>query len=811
MASAIKYLSNVAKSVKYASIDAIKDYNPVVFDAIETNQDFGKAAYKTIKNYKSTISGVYQKVKNSQVGELAVNLKRNIFEDLKNGTYYNKSRVERAFDEAAAKELGGFDDDFGFEDGDSFGGDSMDDLGFDDDGESALVDAIDSVGEKSSSAVGQVIARSAEYQGEATRQSTAHVISHLVMMNSGIRQDLSSINQNITGFAKFANEALVTHFDNSKLFYETTQKQLDEQTSLLRELVDIQKSIYTPSKNTGSSSSKIKVKDLFNSSGMINLADYFKYVQQNIKDQDAGYGDMMGMVFEMGIGNALAANPLGMIMTSAMKSFLPKNLKKSMEEFNKILGGASSTALLKITKGKNDFGIREFLGNMFGLDLSMKKEISTAGYNKGPVPWNGKDHKALTEVIPTLLSKIYGAVSGHDELRYNFDTGKFVKASDIRRDYNKTLGSYVGAANEPIIAELEAQIAKVRFENEQQKIQFQKDLKTIMRKNYNNMELFNPNDDSITAKTYGLTGVNADYNMKLIKAMWKRVSKGAQMQQGNALLEAIQSQNDFLKQLEESGDSVYTALHNGSMKLTSDQKKELKANNPALKLDTTNDLLERIWHLLQTQVELSIGSDKQKKNAKRRYYQKYNRLGSNNTKYSDTNKNNNSSDASKGASGQRRLSTAEEIFDEDEFDEGIGIYTYTSDKSTMTYGAEIDLGNEDDEKSNVATEYNDRIRKADTAMKKLKAFARGGSVLIKAPGEFAAGIINKVNNRIYTLFFGDGKHEGESIMERLRDGFTDWFDKMRTDFRDKLDDIKEAIGESGVGGKVTSMFKAIFG
>ena len=32
MASAAKYLSNVAKSVKYASIDVLKSYNPVITD-----------------------------------------------------------------------------------------------------------------------------------------------------------------------------------------------------------------------------------------------------------------------------------------------------------------------------------------------------------------------------------------------------------------------------------------------------------------------------------------------------------------------------------------------------------------------------------------------------------------------------------------------------------------------------------------------------------------------------------------------------------------------------------------------------------
>ena len=41
------------------------------------------------------------------------------------------------------------------------------------------------------------------------------------------------------------------------------------------------------------------------------------------------------------------------------------------------------------------------LGNIFGIDLSTKKSINTGAYEKGPTAWTGKDHKALTEVIPT--------------------------------------------------------------------------------------------------------------------------------------------------------------------------------------------------------------------------------------------------------------------------------------------------------------------------------------------------------------------------------------------------------------------------
>ena len=46
MANAVKYLANVGRSVKYATVDILKEMNPVVTDVIETNQDIAKAVTK---------------------------------------------------------------------------------------------------------------------------------------------------------------------------------------------------------------------------------------------------------------------------------------------------------------------------------------------------------------------------------------------------------------------------------------------------------------------------------------------------------------------------------------------------------------------------------------------------------------------------------------------------------------------------------------------------------------------------------------------------------------------------------------------
>ena len=83
MASAVKYLSNVAKSVKYASIDVLKELNPVITDHIETNADVAKTTYSTIKNFKSISAKAVKSLSNSQVGELAKEAKNNILEDIK--------------------------------------------------------------------------------------------------------------------------------------------------------------------------------------------------------------------------------------------------------------------------------------------------------------------------------------------------------------------------------------------------------------------------------------------------------------------------------------------------------------------------------------------------------------------------------------------------------------------------------------------------------------------------------------------------------------------------------------------------------
>ena len=165
-----------------------------------------------------------------------------------------------------------------------FGDESDEDLGFGDSGINAgdemLADTMDEVGERASSAVGQVLIRTAEYQVEATRQSTAKTLSQQIMSTNMIHKDLSALNANMANMMTATGQALNTHVENSRMFYETQQRQMDEQTAILKEMLELQKSIYVPTKKN--SSNRIKPNEVFNSSSAINLAEYFRYVQQNM-------------------------------------------------------------------------------------------------------------------------------------------------------------------------------------------------------------------------------------------------------------------------------------------------------------------------------------------------------------------------------------------------------------------------------------------------------------------------------------------------------------------------------------------------
>lgn len=769
MASAVKYLSNVTKSVKYAAIDALKDLNPIIVEGVEENADVAKVTYSSIKNFKTIVPKAAKSLADSQVGELAREAKKNLLEDLKSGKFYNRERANRVENDLVNSFV---DDDYSefMVDGDN------DDLGFDTDSNEFLVDAMDEVGEKTSSAVGQVLARTAEYQVEATRQSTTRILAQSAAAVATIHGDLAAVNANIAGVVRFNQEVMATHIENSRMFYERQQQQMSEQIALLTEIRDIQKAVFTPTKK--GFNSKVKVSDIFTANGMINLAEYFKYVQQNIKEQDSGMGEWIQVFSELGLGKTMVANPLGEVMKGIVKTAIPKVLKDAMTEFNETLAGAVSTSLINITKQRDSSnGLMAMLGNIFGIDLSTKKSINTGAYEKGPTAWTGKDHKALTEVIPTLLGKIYSSVSGDREMRYDYESGRFKSFKEIKKDFKRTKDNYVRNANDSVLPYIQDELKKVNFKgNKKREQEFIDNLERILRYNFDNMEKFNPRDRSKSAKTYGLKGDHAEYDLKLIRAIYDKIPKSKQLKNQEDLIESIQSWNRTIQQLQESGDSSFNVLFDGSM----GKKGKHPASSPIAigftKLDTTNSLLEEIRDYLYEDPKRRKRLRKQVKNT-----------------------NTTQNIVAVNTAGKKKKDKVKSAM-------GFDVSRSKDIKTTMDIDEDINFDAEAEE-----SKFIKDIRKAETATQKLKALFKGGSLILTKPAEFAAGILRKVDNRIYNLLFSKDEDDTDSIMGKIQDGFDDWFETLKETTKAKIDGIKEAIDENGIKGKFSSIMKNLFG
>ena len=874
MASAAKYLSNVAKSVKYASIDVLKSYNPVVVDAIETNEDVSKAVYSGIKNYRQIYSKTKTAIAKSEIGELAGELKHNLLADLKSGKFYNKEREERAMNDAVMGADLGFDDaDFGFGGDDDLGFGSDDDMGFDDN--VSISDTLDSVGERASNAINNVSVRSAEYQVEANRQSTNKLMGHLTVLSSQLHGDLAAINSNVANVMDFNANALATHMENSKTFYETQQRQMDEQTEILREILENQKKISGVGNGRGgySSSDKVTVQDIFSSEGALDLKAYMKYAKQNATDSGSEIGDMIDMIKELNLGKALVANPVGMLTTGAIKSFLPKALKSAFQEMNDTIAGSFSTALLNLTKAKDsDNSIMSFLGNIFGLDLSPKKSFSTSGYEKGPVPWTGKDHKALTDVIPTLLGKIYSSVSGTPDLIYDYDNGKFTTRHEAARQYRNSRDRYVVQANDSILESLDNQIQKVEFANSKEKQQFLDDLEKVMKYNFEHMEKFNPNDKSLSAKTYGIEGPNADKTMELIRAMYAKVPKSKQLRNQNDLIDAVNNLNSWMKSIEETADSPFLKMNDDFEQTVANAggRKETSFNKIGKNSDTATEYLKKqveistsqtalltsIIEEIQNNGAISIDNTISNINSMRnvgwvlssnkktydRLLEIKNGVTSSNAGVTTTVSDYGIGDSRKGSfltklkadrerhkkqeqtkakardyiaarklvkDKERKRKAEQYAQDDGNTTSSAGLGYSDGTTKTMKFGEEINLDSPEDEEKN---DFIERAKKSDKASHKLKTLITGGGVeLARLPLNAAAALIRKADDRLYNLFFKSEKNDDKkSISERLTDGFDDFFDTIKERAIDKLDDIKDKLTGDDFKDKIFNTIDKIF-
>jgi len=572
MPNIVSYTRNLTKSVKYATIDVMKEMNPVFTSFYENNSDVLKATYNAIADIKGTIQNIKDSDTVSKVGGLARLYYANLKSDLKTGKFYNRERKAQ-YDNEVSGVGGDFsDEDFGLsfdDDSDELdisvapsSGSSSSSLSFDD---------MDAIAEKQVNATGEIIARSAQYQVEAQRQSTNALMNQNAEIFGRMHSNLGVINSNLSMVINYMKESTTTYYNNSKTYYETSTTLMQENNAMLKELLELEKKKYEEPKKTGSSSKK-EFSDIFTSEGAIDLREYVEMVKENLSSTSSGMGDMLKDYLDNGaIKSMIAASPLEGLMTSMVKTVIPSLLKDSFAELNKSVSGAMGSLITKLGTGMDDTGLIGSIMKTLGFTPdSMKKTLDPSQYNKGAVPFDGVTRKAIIEVIPTYLSKIYSAVSGKEESRFNYEKGKFTSVSGLKKEMQDIYDIYGNRASGDIRRSFNQMKKSFSFKGgaEREKA-FEDDMKAFFDYHYRNAKVYNKKTG---ARTYGMKSQYSEENLALIQKMWEKLPKSMRLQWASEIQDARSNYNKYMRSMESDGLNPLLSLFNGSIDEDSDSE-----------------------------------------------------------------------------------------------------------------------------------------------------------------------------------------------------------------------------------------------
>ena len=167
----------------------------------------------------------------------------------------------------------------------------------------------------------------------------------------------------------------------------------------------------------------------------------------------AGGAPIGGMKF-----GTKAGGFIGSLTKMVAKSFLPRSITDRIDaarmDFRNITDELLEQISDRFESSKNP--LLQSLAGVFGNRRSKINAINMGAYSKDPIPWNGLAQKAVTEVIPELLTQINTSINkGKTEDRYyDYNSGKFMTRSQIQQRYDTEYRDRINASMNPAIQKL---------------------------------------------------------------------------------------------------------------------------------------------------------------------------------------------------------------------------------------------------------------------------------------------------------------------------------------------------------------------
>lgn len=425
--SILAYTRRLGKSLKFAAVEVLKDQAPITTKMIENNRDYAKNSFKEIVGSRQAVGLKMKNLREQFIFKPVNDTFRNLKREITSGNFYHENENVAKAEQKMMMDL--MSDMFGdmmedFEDTDENNPGSKISRG-----DAVVASMISGQLRANTSSLSRVIAETTDVQLKNQK-----AISHaqfaqgerqIGIMNNGF----SMLGQGMNSLIEFNNKVMLTYTQNATKYFETMSRLTNENNAILKELIDIQRSVYKDSFDTKTSRNQSKSSKVFGSDGF-SLENYMKSITGKA-NREGGTLETMKMFYAslpMFIAE-FTGNPMKAITKSGISMAMGKDLKKAISGFDKNINGYIQSALAQVfDMGNGKKGMAKELSRIFGVKEEYKdflKDFQSSNYNKGAIAWNGIAQKSLVEVIPGYLRKIESALTGETPRVFNYQTGRW--------------------------------------------------------------------------------------------------------------------------------------------------------------------------------------------------------------------------------------------------------------------------------------------------------------------------------------------------------------------------------------------------
>lgn len=445
------YIKNLGKSVTYSASDVLSQKFDFVKEFKNENQEVFKAVYTSVKDYKTTFSRVKKSLTNNKVFDAARVGYDSVLYSIKSGDFYAKRKETEVMEKYGGNLMQDFDiddDDFNWDNDDMSNGDKV------------IATAIKKNSKIGTALTIDAIAHTGKAQIDSAKENTMLLYTQNErMMNKlehGFNGVIDFLKQNQESSVRVQNQMN----DNLNKFMTSVDNNVTKLTKQFDELLEMQRNMYKPV--TQDQKKRIGYSDIVSGNGIINIKEYMKQVKkQGFNEINALSGNMLSQVLGDGMGEGsnmlaqFAAAPFRYAMEAAVNKALGSKFDKAANQLNTTLEGIIPSLMGKLNAAgkKEDAGFAGLLGRIFGLKGSSSESINTSQYNRGSIPFDGITKRAITDVIPFYLRKMTSALTGGDELVYDYNTGKWKTMRDLKSDHSKLMKS-ANAGTEAMVIQL---------------------------------------------------------------------------------------------------------------------------------------------------------------------------------------------------------------------------------------------------------------------------------------------------------------------------------------------------------------------